>query len=127
MKKVIIFALCILGICNAHAETMTAQEIILTEIATMLPWDGHDEEKDLTRPTTGQTDFHASIDGNHLSIGAYTGINAYAEVIDQSTGDVVAEEEFTGETNMYIPQSGDYELYIYSESGTVVAGEFNVK
>ena len=34
MKKVIIIALCILGICNAHAETMTAQEIILTEIAT---------------------------------------------------------------------------------------------
>ena len=29
MKKLLIFALCLLGICNAHAEMMTAQEIIL--------------------------------------------------------------------------------------------------
>ena len=31
MKKLLIFALCLLGICNASAEMMTAQEIILTE------------------------------------------------------------------------------------------------
>ena len=42
-------------------------------------------------------------------------------------GDVVEDEEFVGETNMSIPQSGDYELYIYSESGTVMVGEFSVK
>lgn len=52
---------------------------------------------------------------------------AYVEVIDQENGDVVAEEEFEGETTMYIPQSGDYELYIYTESGTVMAGEFVVE
>ena len=31
MKKLLIFALCLLGICNARAEMMTAQEIVLTE------------------------------------------------------------------------------------------------
>lgn len=45
MKKLLIFALCLLGICNARAEMMTAQEIILTEIAIMQPWDSKDEEK----------------------------------------------------------------------------------
>lgn len=125
MKKLIIFALCILGICNAHAEMMTAQEIILTEIATMQPWD-NEEKEDKINPI-GRTKFHASIDGNQLFVGADTSVRAYAEVIDQRTGEVVEEEEFVGETNMYIPQSGNYELYIYSEAGTVMAGEFNIE
>ncbi|MBQ8386665.1 MAG: DUF3244 domain-containing protein [Paludibacteraceae bacterium] len=125
MKKLIIFTLCILGMCNARAEMMTAQEIILTEMATMLPWDSEDE-KDEIKPI-GQTEFHASIDGNQLFIGADASVHAYTEVINQRTGEVVEEEEFVGETNMYIPQSGNYELYIYSESGTVMAGEFNIE
>ena len=41
MKKVIIFALCLLGICNARAEMMTAQEIILTEDSHIQPWDSN--------------------------------------------------------------------------------------
>ena len=44
MKKLLIFALCLLGICNARAEMMTAQEIILTEIATMRPWDSKESD-----------------------------------------------------------------------------------
>lgn len=125
MKKLIIFALCILGMCNARAEMMTAQEIILTEMATMLPWDSKKEEKPF--PPTGQTKFHASIDGNQLFVGADTSVHAYAEVINQRTGEVVEEEDFVGETNMYIPQSGNYELYVYSESGTIMVGEFSVE
>ena len=126
MKKVIIIALCILGICNAHAETMTAQEIILTEIATMLPWDSNDEEKDLIRPNIGQTEFHASIDGNHLSIGAYTNMPAYVEVIDEETGEVVADEEFEGETEFFVENAGSYIVQIYS-GNTVMTGEFEVE
>ena len=52
---------------------------------------------------------------------------AYAEVIDSETGEIVAEEEFEGETTMSIPEEGDYELYIYTESGSVMAGEFSVE
>ena len=126
MKKVIIFALCILGICNARAEMMTEQEIILTEMATMHPWDSNKEEEK-PFPSTGQTRFHASIDGNQLYVGTDECVSVYAEVINLETGDMVAEEEFVGATNMYIPQSGNYELYIYSESGTIMAGEFCVE
>lgn len=123
MKKLLIFALCLLGICNARAEMMTAQEIILTEVYHMLPWDSKDDDR-IVRPDDGNN-IRAFIQENELYIDADT--PAYVEVIDQENGDMVAEEEFEDETTMYIPQSGEYELYIYTESGTVMAGEFVVE
>ena len=125
MKKVIIFALCLLGICNARAEMMTAQEIILTEVYHMQPWDSQDDDK-IVRPDIGNN-VRAFINGNELYVSMGKDALAYAELIDSDNGDVVAEEEFVGETAMYIPQSGDYELYIYIESGIVMVGEFSVK
>lgn len=125
MKKLLIFALCLLGIYNARAEMMTAQEIILTEIATMQPWDS--EERDEKVNFKHGNRINASIDGNQLSIDAGADEHAYVEVIDPETGGVIADEEFVGETTMYIQQSGDYELYIYTESGIVMAGEFSVE
>ena len=125
MKKLLIFALCLLGICNARAEMMTAQEIILTEIATMQPWDS--EERDEKVDFKHGNRINASIDGNQLSIDAGADEHAYVEVIDPEIGEVIADEEFVGETTMYIAEDGDYELYIYTESGIVMAGEFSVE
>ena len=124
MKKLLIFALCLLGICNARAEMMTAQEIILTETATMQPWDNQDDDK-IVLPHDGNS-VRAFIQENELYISTDMDAPAYAEVINQETGDVVTEEEFEGETTMSIPQGGDYELYIYTESGIVLTGEFSV-
>lgn len=124
MKKLLIFALCLLGICNARAEMMTAQEIILTETATMQPWDNQDDDK-IVLPHDGNS-VRAFIQENELYISTDMDAPAYVEVIDNETDEVVAEEEFVGETTMYIPQSGDYELYIYTESGIVLTGEFQV-
>ena len=123
MKKLLIFALCLLGICNARAEMMTAQEIILTEVYCMQPWDSKDEEK-IVLPNDGNS-VRAFIQENELCMDIEAPV--YVEVIDQGSGDVVAEEEFVGETTMYIPQSGDYELYIFTESGIVLTGEFSVE
>ncbi len=125
MKKLLIFALCLLGIYNARAEMMTAQEIILTEESHIQPWDSKDDETIIHPPSP--TNFRASIDGDQLSIDAGADEHAYVEVIDPETGGVIADEEFVGETTMYIQQSGDYELYIYTESGVVLSGEFEVK
>lgn len=124
MKKLLIFALCLLGICNARAEMMTAQEIILTEMATMQPWDHQDDDK-IVLPHDGNS-VRAFIQENELYISTDMDAPAYAEVINQETGDVVTEEEFEGETTMSIPQGGDYELYIYTEAGIVLTGEFSV-
>ena len=124
MKKLLIFALCLLGICNARAEMMTAQEIILTETATMQPWDNQDDDK-IVLPHDGNS-VRAFIQENELYISTDMDAPAYVEIVDEETGNVVAEEEFVGETTMSIPQSGDYELYIYTESGIVLTGEFQV-
>lgn len=126
MKNLLIFALCLLGICNARAEMMTAQEIILTEVYHMQPWDGKESDGHL-EPGHTRTNFLASVDANELYIGADTDAPAYVEVIDPKTGEMITDEEFVGETTMYIPQRGEYELYIYTESGTVMAGEFVVE
>ena len=124
MKKLLIFALCLLGICNARAEMMTAQEIILTETATMQPWDNQDDDK-IVLPHDGNS-VRAFIQENELYISTDMDAPAYVEIVDEDTGNVVAEEEFVGETTMSIPQSGDYELYIYTESRIVLTGEFSV-
>ena len=126
MKKLLIFALCLLGICNARAEIMTAQEVILTEIATMQPWDSK-ESDDHLEPGRTKNRFSASIEANDLYISTDVDAPVYAEVIDQETGEVIADEEFVGETTMSITEDGDYELYIYTESGVVLSGEFEVQ
>ncbi len=126
MKKLLIFALCLLGICNVYAEMMTAQEIILTEMATMRPWDSK-ESDDHLEPGRTKNRFSASIEANDLYISTDVDAPVYAEVIDQETGEVIADEEFVGETTMSITEDGDYELYIYTESGIVLSGEFEVK
>lgn len=125
MKKLLIVALCLLGICNARAEMMTAQEIILTEMATMRPWDSK-ESDDHLEPGRTKNRFSASIEANDLYISTDVDAPVYAEVIDQETGEVIADEEFVGETTMSITDNGDYELYIYTESGSVLTGEFSV-
>ena len=123
MKKLFILALFILGMCNAPVFGME-QEIVLTELYSIMPWDDPD------RTTIGRdpdpTQNRATIDGNHLSVGAYTEMPAYVEVINQETGEVVVEEEFLNETEATITQAGSYVVQIYS-ANTVVTGEFEVE
>lgn len=123
MKKLLILALFVLGICNVCAYGI-AQEIILTELYSIMPIDDPGDSGNEGGPDP--TRIHASIDGDQFSVDAGTGERVYVEIIDPETGEVVAEEEVEGETTMYIPQSGDYELYIYTESGIVLTGEFSV-
>lgn len=124
MKKSLILALFVLCMCNVSVFGMV-QEIILTELHSIMPLDDIEDDGAGRRPDP--TQIQASIDGDQLSIDAETDESAYAEVINPETGEVVAEEEFTGETTMSIPEEGDYEVYIYTESGTVLVGEFEVK
>ena len=123
MKKLLIIALCVLGICNVSVFGMV-QEIILSELYSIMPLD--DPEDDTNGRGPDPTQFHASIDGNHLSVGAHTEMPAYVEVIDQETGEVVVEEDFLEETEATINQTGSYVVQIYS-ANTVVTGEFEVE
>ncbi len=123
MKTFFIIALFILGVCNAPIFGM-CQEIILTELYSIVPLDDAKDEGHGGRPNPNR--FHASIDGNHLSVGAYTEMPAYVEVIDQETGEVVADEEFEDETEISIETAGSYTVQIYS-GNSVMTGEFEVE
>ena len=123
MKKVFIRALFVLSMCNVSVFGME-REIVLTELYSIMPWDNPD------RTTIGRdpdpTQIRATIDGNHLSVGAYTEMPAYVEVINQETGKVVADEEFEDETEISIETAGSYTIQIYS-GNTVMTGEFDVE
>ena len=123
MKKLLIIALFVLGMCNVSAFGMV-QEVILTELYSILPVDDANDEGRGRRPDPNL--FHASIDGNHLSIDAHTDVPAYVEVIDQETGEIVAEEEFVDETEISVEDAGSYTVQIYS-GNTVMTGEFEVE
>ena len=123
MKKLFIITLFVLGMCNVSVFGMV-QEIILTELYSIMPLDDPANERIGERPDP--TRFHASIDGNQLSVGADTDMPAYVEVIDEETGEVVVEEEFEGETEVTIDQTGSYIVQIYS-GNTVMTGEFEVE
>ena len=123
MKKLLIIALFVLGMCNVSAFGMV-QEVILTELYSILPVDDANDEGRGRRPDPNL--FHASIDGNHLSIDAHTDVPAYVEVIDQETGEIVAEEEFVDETEISVEDAGSYTVQIYS-GNTVMTGDFEVE
>ena len=109
--------------CNAPVFGMV-QEIILTELYSIMPLDDPDDDGAGGRPNPNQ--FRASISGNLLSIGAYTNMPAYVEVIDDETGEVVAEEEFEGDTEISVKKAGLYLVQIYS-GNTIMTGEFEVQ
>ena len=121
MKKLLIITLFVLGMCNVSVFGMV-QEIVLTELYSFMPLDDPGDEVGGGRPEPNR--ITATIDGDQLSIDVGADAPGYAEVIDPETGEVVAEEEFTGETTMSIPDEGNYEVYIYTESGSVMMGEF---
>ena len=124
MKKFFILALSVLGMYNASAFAM-AQEIILTELYSIVPLDDPKRETLGGRPEPNL--IHASIDGDQLSIDAGADEYAYVEVVDPETGEVIVEEEIVGETTMSIHEEGEYELYIYTNTGSVLTGEFEVE
>ena len=123
MKKLFILALFILGMCNAPVFGME-QEIVLTELYFVMPLDDAKEETLGGRPDPNQ--IHATIDGTRMRVNARTGAPVYVEVINQSTGEVVVEEEFVEETEAIIPQAGSYFIQVYT-GNSVVGGEFEVE
>lgn len=123
MKKLLIIALFVLGMCNVSVFGM-GQEIILTELYSIMPLDDPEDDGRGKRPDP--TQFRAFINGNSLSVGAYTEVPAYVEVIDQETGEVVVEEDFVDETEASINRAGSYIVQIYS-GNTIMTGEFEVK
>lgn len=122
MKKLLIIALFVLGICNAPVFGMV-QEIILDELYSFMPLDDMDKEGD---DKIDPTRFHATIDGHQLLIDSDTHEPIYIEVVSKKSGEVVAAGEFVGSTAIHVSRSGAYTLQLYS-GNSVFAGEFVVE
>lgn len=123
MKRIFIVALFVLGMYNVSVFGMV-QEITLSELYSIMPLDDANRETLGGRPNPNR--FHAFIDGNHLSVSADTDVPAYMEIINEETGEVVADDEFDGETETTINKTGSYIVQIYS-GNTIMTGEFEVR
>lgn len=137
MKKQILFGVIIslmLMVLPTNVTSAFAEEVViqLMEVVGMTPLPGDDP---LDGPTQSRpvppcsTCFHATIDGNALSI-----INqepddfpsAQAVVVNASTGGVVVNEQFTSSLQEQISNAGVYVLHIETEGGSLV-GQFVVQ
>ena len=123
MKKLFILALFVLGMCNAPVFGLE-REIVLTELYSIMPFD--DPERETVGEGPDPNQIRATIDGTRMRVNAHIGSSVYVEVINQSTGEVVVEEEFVEETETIIPQAGSYFIQVYT-GNSVVGGVFEVE
>ena len=114
--------------CALRAEEV---EIQLMEVIQMTPLPGVDPLDDPgqmgdnpTRPTS----FHATINGNTLSIEKREEAipSAQAIVVNASTGGVVVNQQFTNTLSEQIATQGVYVLHIETAGGALV-GQFIVQ
>ena len=78
MKKLFIITLFVLGMCNVSVFGMV-QEIILTELYSIMPLD--DPEDDAAGKRPDPTLFRVTLHDNNLSIDAHTDMPAYVTEI----------------------------------------------
>lgn len=124
-KKVLLFAICLLGIGYLSAQwSIRETEIILTEVIIFGPMDDNKDEKGSVPPEPNQ--FRATQDGTAITAGADTDALAHVTVRDQATGSTVADQDFYGMTAFSVPANGSYTIRIQS-AGTAVEGQFTTK
>lgn len=122
MKKLLILALFVQGICNASVFGMI-QEIILSEFFSIMPLDSS-EDGGNTRPDP--TLFRATINGNQLFIESDAREAIYVEVVSKKSGQVVATREFIGNTVIPISRAEAYTIRVYS-GNFIYTGEFIIE
>lgn len=114
--------------CFLRAEEV---EIQLMEVISMnpLPGDGPlDDSNQSPKVPPQPTDFHATINGNALSITKLeTSIqSAQAKVVNAQTGSIVVNQQFTTSLSEQIATQGVYVLHIETADGALV-GQFIVQ
>lgn len=130
MKKMLSLALVALLTmpCVLHAEAIEIQLMEVIQMGTLPgddPLDGPDKEPiDPTRPNS----FHATIDGNNLSITKEDENIPVAQaiVVNASTGGIVLNQQFTNSLQEVIANTGMYVLHIETAGGALV-GQFIVQ
>ena len=131
MKKT--FFILALSALFAMPIFLRAEEVVipLFEVITMSPLPGDDplddperSEEDPPRPNS----FHATINGNYLSVENLSNDipSAQAIVVNVATSNVVVNEQFTESLEEQIPNAGIYVLNIQTANGALT-GQFMVQ
>lgn len=130
MRKILSLALVALLTmpCVLHAEAIEIQLMEVIQMGT-LPGDDplDDPERSIPDPPR-PTSFHATIDGNNLSITKEDEAIPFAQAIvaNASTGSVVLNQQFTNSLQEQISNAGVYVLRIETAGGALV-GQFIVQ
>ena len=125
MKKTIFsIVMCLIGMCSAYAISFAGTPIVFVDIYGVMPCDDDRNgnvggSPDPTQEVVGGID----MDELHIAIGGGIGSVVIVNPIDD---EIVAEEVFTGQTSITIPESGAYTAYVTVE-GTTYAGDFVVE
>lgn len=125
MKKTIfLFAMCLMGMCSMYAACVAGTPILFYDVYAVMPLDDPDNgdaggSPDPNQEVTGSID----MDELHIAIGGGIGSVVIVNPIDD---EIVAEEVFTRQTSITIPESGAYTAYV-TVGGTTYAGDFVVE
>ena len=125
MKKTIFsIVMCLIGMCSAYAISFAGTPIVFVDIYGVMPCDDDRNgnvggSPDPTQEVVGGID----MDELHIAIGGGIGSVVIVNPIDD---EIVAEEVFTRQTSITIPESGAYTAYV-TVGGTTYAGDFVVE
>ena len=108
-----------------HAVGVAGTPIVFYELYAVMPCDDPDDgDGGGGRPvSTGELTGGIDMDELHIAIGGGIGSVVIVNPIDD---EIVAEEVFTGQTSITIPESGAYTAYV-TVGGTTYAGDFVVE
>ena len=125
MKKTIfLFAMCLMGMCSMYAACVAGTPILFYDVYAVMPLDDPDNGDAGGRPDPNQ-EVTGSIDMDELHIAIGGGIGSVV-IVNPIDDEIVAEEVFTGQTSITIPESGAYTAYV-TVGGTTYAGDFVVE
>lgn len=126
MKKTIfLLAMYLIGMSSMYAVSVAGTPILFYDVYAVMPLDDPDEgaggggRPDPNQEVTGSID----MDELHIAIGGGIGSVVIVNPIDD---EIVAEEVFTRQTSITIPESGAYTAYV-TVGGTTYAGDFVVE
>ena len=125
MKKTIfLFAMCLMGMCSMYAACVAGTPILFYDVYAVMPLDDPDNGDAGGRPDPNQ-EVTGSIDMDELHIAIGGGIGSVV-IVNPIDDEIVAEEVFTRQTSITIPESGAYTAYV-TVGGTTYAGDFVVE
>lgn len=129
-NKIIALALGVLFAmpCILHAEEVEIQLVAVVGLSSFPGDNPLDDPGQFPGEPPCPSCFHATINGNSLSIikQEQSIPSAQATVVNAQTGSIVINEQFTGSLNEQIANAGVYVLHIQTDGGALV-GQFIVQ